>query len=224
MNIPNTLTAFRIVLIPVFCVLFIMGLPYYPYAGLVLVLSGLTDMFDGLLARKLHQETELGKILDPIADKLTLAAVVVCMWFVYHVRFPWISLALGIMLGKEILMAIGGLVIVSKGRKLVKAKWWGKVATVVFYTCMILIVALNIIAPDKDLKTVVPALAFFAAAIMLFALVKYFLMGLKIVRGEEVSGTIDIEKEKLLRRKNKENASSQDKSSGDVLSGDTQNI
>ncbi len=219
LNLPNTLTMFRILLIPIFCVLFLMGTDYYLYAGLMLILSGLSDMFDGLLARKLHQETELGKILDPIADKLTLAAVVVCMWFVYHVRFPWISLALGIMLGKEILMAIGGLVIVSKGRKLVKAKWWGKVATVVFYTCMILIVALNIIAPDKDLKTAVPALAFFAAAIMLFALVKYFLMGLKIVRGEEVAGTIDIEKENLLRRKNKESSLS-----GDVVTGDTQNI
>lgn len=204
-NIPNTLTAFRIILIPAFCVLFLMGPDYYPYAGLILILSGLSDMFDGFFARKLHQETELGKILDPIADKLTLAAVVICMWYIYHRSFPWISVALGIMLLKEILMAIGGLVIVSKGRKLVKAKWWGKVATVVFYTCMILIVALNILMPDEqNLKIIVPALAFFAAAIMLFALAKYFIMGLKIVHGEEVSGTIDIQKEMLLRSQNRQ--------------------
>lgn len=199
MNIPNTLTVFRIVLIPFFCVLFLMGPEYYAYAGAALVLSGLSDMFDGLLARKLGQETELGKILDPIADKLTLAAVVVCMWFVYHSRFPWISFALGIMLLKEIAMAVGGLFIVHKGRKLVKAKWWGKIATVVFYACMLLIVALNILFPDRNLTVVVPALAFFAAAVMLFALARYVLVGLKIMRGEEVEGTIELEKGDILR-------------------------
>ena len=197
MNIPNTLTAFRIFLIPFFCVLFIMGPQYYPYAGIVLVLSGLSDMLDGFLARKLHQETEIGKLLDPVADKLTLGAVVISMWFVYHKNYPWITLALGIMFVKELLMAIGGFIIVKKGRKLVKAKWWGKVATVVFYACMIAIVALNIFAPDMKLEIVAPGIALFAAAVMLAALALYFRMGMKILRGEHVSGTIDFEKEKL---------------------------
>jgi cardiolipin synthase len=181
-----------------------MGSDYYAYAALMLILSGLSDMFDGFFARKLNQETELGKILDPIADKLTLAAVVICMWYVYHTSFPWISIALGIMLVKEISMAVGGLIIVSKGKKLVKAKWWGKVATVVFYTSMILIVALNILVDSKKLTIIVPALAFFAAAVMVFALIKYLMMALKIVHGEEVEGTIDFEKEKCLRSSKKE--------------------
>ena len=171
----------------------------------MLVLSGLTDMFDGLLARKLHQETELGKILDPIADKLTLGAVVVSMWFVYHRNYPWITLALGIMFLKELLMAIGGYVIVRKGRKLVKAKWWGKVATVIFYICMIAIVALNIFARDAQLDIIVPGIALFAAVIMLIALGMYVRMGLKILRGEYVSGVIDFEKEKLKKNKNDKN-------------------
>lgn len=199
LNIPNTLTIFRIILIPFFCLFFLMGSDYYPYAGLMLVLSGLSDMFDGFFARKLHQETELGKILDPIADKLTLAAVVICMWYVYHVRFPWLSIALGIMFTKEVFMAVGGLVIVSKGKKLVKAKWWGKIATVGFYTCMILIVALNIFMESEKLTVIVPALAFFAAFLMMFSLIMYFRMALKIVHGEEVEGTIDFEKEKVLK-------------------------
>ena len=188
-------------MIPFFCVLFIMGPQYYPYAGIILVLSGLSDMFDGFLARKLHQETELGKILDPIADKLTLGAVVISMWFVYHKNYPWITLALGIMFIKELLMAIGGLVIVKKGRKLVKAKWWGKVATVIFYACMIAIVALNIFAPEANLDILVPSIAAFAATVMLVAFGMYFHMGLKILRGEYVSGIIDFEKEKLRKTK-----------------------
>ena len=197
MNIPNTLTAFRIVMIPFFCVFFVMGPQYYPYAGIVLVLSGLSDMMDGFLARKLHQETELGKILDPIADKLTLGAVVISMWYVYHRNYPWITLALAIMFIKELLMAIGGLVIVQKGKKLVKAKWWGKVATVAFYASMITIVALNIFAKNLRLDLIVPIIALFAAAVMIIALVMYFFMGLRILKGEHVSGTIDFEKEKL---------------------------
>ena len=203
MNIPNTLTAFRLVMIPFFCVFFVMGPQYYPYAGIVLVLSGLSDMFDGFLARKLNQETELGKILDPVADKLTLGAVVISMWFVYRRSYPWITLALGIMFVKELLMAIGGLVIVKKGRKLVKAKWWGKVATVVFYACMIAIVALNIFASDAPLNILVPSIALFAAVIMLIAFGMYFRMGMKILRGEYVSGIIDFEQEKLMKKKEK---------------------
>ena len=218
MNIPNTLTGFRIVLIPFFCVLFVMGPQYYPYAGIILVLSGLSDMLDGFLARKLHQETELGKILDPIADKLTIGAVVVSMWFVYHRNYPWISLALAIMLVKELLMAVGGFIIVKKGRKLVKAKWWGKIATVVFYACMIAIVALNIFAPASDLDLLVPAIALFAAAIMLIALTMYFFMGLKILRGEYVSGVIDFEQEKLRKRKKKEVSDRPDDYSESALS------
>ena len=209
MNLPNTLTSLRIVLIPLFCALFLMGPHYYVYAGAVLIVSGLSDMFDGLLARRLHQETELGKILDPIADKLTLAAVVVCMWYSYHAQFPWISLALGLMLLKEIAMAVGGLIIVRQGRKLVKAQWWGKVATVVFYACMLLIVALNILFPNANLRVIVPALAFFAAAVMMFAFIRYFALGLKLIRGVEMEGTIDLQKEfDLTRGRNTRNAES----------------
>ena len=98
-------------------------------------------------------------------------------------------------------MAIGGLVIVKKGRKLVKAKWWGKVATVVFYACMIAIVALNIFARDAQLSVLVPAIALFAAVVMLIAFGMYFRMGLKILRGEYVSGVIDFEQDKLKKEK-----------------------
>lgn len=193
-NIPNTLTALRIVLIPCFCVLFFMGPDYYTYAGALLVISGLSDMFDGMLARKLNQETELGKLLDPIADKLTLAGVVVCMWYIYHKQFPIISFALAIMLIKEFCMALGGLIIVGKGYKLVKAKWWGKVATVLFYVNMVAIVLLNIFVDREKLVVVVPVLAFIAAGAMLFALIMYFFMGMKIIHGEEVADSINLTK------------------------------
>ena len=83
LNIPNALSFFRMLLIPVFIVFYMMAdktdYIYYVYAASALILSGLTDLFDGVIARKFNQITELGKILDPIADKLTQMAVVVCV-------------------------------------------------------------------------------------------------------------------------------------------------
>ena len=78
MSIPNILSIFRIVLIPVFIVCYLMlpdEMGWVP--ALVLVVSGATDVVDGYIARHFNMVTQLGKVLDPLADKLTLAAVVI---------------------------------------------------------------------------------------------------------------------------------------------------
>ena len=82
MNIPNALSLVRIVLLPVFATLYLMSnqysnLLYWSFG--VLLLSGITDSLDGIIARKFNQITELGKILDPVADKLTQVTVVLCL-------------------------------------------------------------------------------------------------------------------------------------------------
>ena len=81
-NIPNMLSFIRIIIIIPFVLYFLND--DYLFAALMLVLSGVSDMFDGIIARKLNQITKLGKILDPVADKLTLTAVIICM----GVKFP----------------------------------------------------------------------------------------------------------------------------------------
>ena len=73
-NIPNMLGYFRLLLIPVFAMLYLKE--QYLQAGLVAVLSGLSDVLDGWVARKFNQITELGKVLDPMADKLTQGVAV----------------------------------------------------------------------------------------------------------------------------------------------------
>lgn len=80
-TIPNLMGYFRILLVPVFIYLYINAHSVTDtYKALaVLILSGVTDFFDGIAARKLHQVTELGKALDPVADKLTLGAVIFCL-------------------------------------------------------------------------------------------------------------------------------------------------
>ena len=85
-TIPNIISFIRILLIPVFGVLFYKG--QLLWALLILALSGFTDFIDGKLARKLNQVSELGKMLDPIADKLTQATIAIVYFFTFHKLLP----------------------------------------------------------------------------------------------------------------------------------------
>lgn len=139
-SIPNILSYIRLLLIPVFVVLYVgADAPgdYYLAAGVVL-LSGLTDLFDGQIARRCNMITELGKALDPIADKLTQAAIVFCLML----RFPGVVFLMVLLVVKELFMGVCGLVLLRRGRKLDGAMWFGKVSTAVFYAVMLLLIAL----------------------------------------------------------------------------------
>lgn len=134
-NIPNILCYIRIILIPVFAALYLNGYTYW--AALVILLSGLTDFADGFIARRFHMITELGKAIDPIADKLTQAAIVICLMF----RIKWMFILFIIIVIKELFMGIACLLMLRKGKKLDGAKWFGKVSTAVFYATMFLLIA-----------------------------------------------------------------------------------
>ena len=107
-NVPNALSLFRIVLIVPFVYYFLHD-QIVPAAA-CLVLSGLSDMFDGMIARKFHQITELGKMLDPVADKLTQGTVAVCLAIEQPVLIP----LLAIFIVKELLMLVAGSFLVLK--------------------------------------------------------------------------------------------------------------
>ena len=146
-TIPNLLSFIRILLIPVFAVLFYKG---YNYAALVvLAVSGLSDLFDGKIARRFNQVSDLGKILDPIADKLTIATVAVIMFLRFHgsadhiVRaFSWVFL---LFILKDVVMLLGGAFMLSRGMRPGAAEIFGKAATMAFYLVMVLIM---IFGPD----------------------------------------------------------------------------
>lgn len=100
-NIPNSLTLLRIALIPVFVVIFYIDIKFVNiYACLVFVLAALTDMLDGYLARKLEQTSKLGAFLDPVADKLMVAVVLVLL--VEKHPTPWLALPAAVIIGREI--------------------------------------------------------------------------------------------------------------------------
>lgn len=132
-TIPNLLTCMRIVMIPLFIWLY-SGTQQYELAALVLLISGLTDILDGFIARKFNMISDLGKFLDPVADKLTQAAILVCL----SVRYPLMLGIFALMFVKEIYAFYSGLQVVKKTGIVLGAQWHGKAATVLLYTMLLL--------------------------------------------------------------------------------------
>lgn len=137
-NVPNALSVVRILLVPVFLVLYLNGLDWWAFG--VLVASGLTDALDGFIARRFHQITDCGKLLDPISDKLTQVAVVVALATRFAEMLPLAILCLV----KESCQAVGGAIMLKRRGEVRGSKWFGKVSTVVFYTSMSAVVLLDL--------------------------------------------------------------------------------
>lgn len=142
-TIPNIISFIRILLIPVFGVLFYKG--ELLWALLILAFSGFTDFIDGKLARKLNQVSELGKMLDPIADKLTQATIAIVYFFTFRNAenetlnlFAWVFL---LFILKELVMLVGGAIMIAVGIRPGAAEIYGKAATLVFYVVMVALMA-----------------------------------------------------------------------------------
>ncbi len=123
-TIPNLLSCFRIALIPVIAWLYVRR-KEYQWAGGVLLLSGVTDIADGYIARHFNMVSEVGKVLDPIADKLTQACVLLCL----VQRYPLMLLPICLMAAKELFMIVCGLAILHNAQSVYSAMWHGKVAS-----------------------------------------------------------------------------------------------
>ena len=133
LTIPNLLSVIRILLIPVIVILY--ARDRLPAAVLVIVLSGLTDVVDGKIARKFNLVSDFGKFLDPVADKLTQAALAVCLFS----RYPAMVGLFLLMAVKEGLQFFWGLKALKATDNLGSANWYGKVCTVLLYVVMILL-------------------------------------------------------------------------------------
>ncbi len=134
-NIPNALTMMRLVLIPVFVIVFF-STPQDRdkiAALIVFAVASITDMFDGMLARRLNQITDFGKLFDPLADKVMVVTAIVCQAVIGV--FPWIAV---IVVGaKELAMLFGGMFMLGKG-VVVYSNYWGKTAQVFFIAALLL--------------------------------------------------------------------------------------
>ena len=142
-TIPNLLSFIRILLIPVFAVLFYNG--YTIAAVICLAVSGFSDLIDGKIARKFNQISNLGKLLDPIADKLTVFAIAIILFLKFNQAendtlntFSWVFL---LFIAKDIIMLGFGGFMIAMGMRPSAAEIYGKIATLAFYSVMVVIMA-----------------------------------------------------------------------------------
>ena len=165
-SIPNIMGYIRIILALLYILVYYMtleGAPYWPVIAII-VLSGLTDFLDGKIARRFHMVTDWGKMLDPIADKITIGAIILSLVFKYKIILPMILLYVV----KEGYMAVAGMMLMKKGHKIEGAKFYGKFCT---FTTYVILIAILLVPNINDAAVVV--LIAVNMAIMLYTLIRY---------------------------------------------------
>lgn len=159
-NIPNMLSVLRIILVFVYIAVFFFSNKFV--AAGVFLFAGITDIIDGYLARKNNWVSDAGKILDPIADKLMQCAALVCLTVANMVPL-WFSAPYIL---KEVLMLLGGLFMLKKRDVHVVSNVFGKIAAVLFYAVIILVMLLS-----EPWQSVIPAWTNFICGVSLGATV-----------------------------------------------------
>ena len=138
LTLPNLLSLSRVFLVILFILVMLVPDPPARWWGLgILLLAALTDKLDGMLARSMHQETEWGRILDPLADKLGVAAAAVLLLYLRWLPFWFVAL----LLGRDLLILTGGLVVRRKTGEVLPSNMAGKWAVGVFAATLIFVVA-----------------------------------------------------------------------------------
>ena len=138
LTIPNFLTLLRILFVPIFIYLYLEG--QHTFSAIMILVCGFTDFLDGYIARHYNQISELGKALDPFADKLLQFAIVFCLIFtIDHMIYLF-----ALFIIKEASMLICWFILKKKGGYLNGAMWFGKISTAVFYIAMFALIALPI--------------------------------------------------------------------------------
>ncbi len=190
-TIPNLLSVLRILVIGPFAYFFLNDQLLWAVA--MLAFSGLSDLFDGLIARKFNQVTELGKMLDPVADKLTQATIAVCL----AVKHPILIPILLVFVLKELGMLVGGCILLKKKKRPCAAKWYGKVATFSFYISAVVIVVMEGVFHLYTTTTAVISyvLLGITAVFMIYAMVRYFQIFLQLLHSTDPKDNLDMNRE-----------------------------
>ena len=164
-TIPNVLSLFRLVLIPVYIILYLKAKSPEDYflAAAILAVSCLTDLIDGKIARRFNMISNTGKILDPLADKATQFTLIVCLTI--QLQYPVLLFLAVLFVVKEAFQAIAGFLILRKGQILKGALIAGKISTAVLFISLIILVLIPNIS-----KT---AVYIIAGADILFLLISF---------------------------------------------------
>ena len=133
-TIPNLLSLLRLALVPVYATLYLKT-EHPLLAAMIFAFSCLTDLLDGYIARRFHMISNLGKILDPLADKITQLAVILCL----STRYPLVSALIPLFLTKEIIQSLLAYLYLRNGKILSGALWAGKICTAVLFTSLVIL-------------------------------------------------------------------------------------
>lgn len=168
LTIPNLLSLFRLALIPVYVYIYMNATEPHQYliAGTIMAVSCITDMIDGKVARHFNMISTVGKILDPLADKITQFALTLCLSLKYPVLHP----VLGLFVIKEIFQLVAGLINLCRGKMLPGALMAGKVCTTVLFVSLITLV----LFPEMN-PVVVDAIAIVDGVFLLISFASYIL-------------------------------------------------
>lgn len=167
-TIPNMLSLFRLALIPVYMYVYLNAVEDYQYyiAGGILAVSCLTDAIDGKIARRYNMISTLGKILDPLADKITQFTLTLCL----SMKYPNLQPVLMLFVVKELFQLTVGIINLRKRKMLPGALMAGKICTTVLFVSLITLVLFPTM-PDA----VVDGIAVLDTAFLVFSFVSYIL-------------------------------------------------
>ena len=175
LTIPNILSFVRILMIPVI-MYFYLKEENYPVTAFLVVLSGVTDMVDGFIARRFNMISDFGKAFDPIADKLTQFVIMICLTSRFnYMLFPVILLTV-----KEVFAGIVALIQIKRTKKIVGADWHGKVTTILIYSMMVLHIIWYNIPPIVSSVMVLAC-----TLMMLLSAVLYGIRNIKLLLGKK---------------------------------------
>lgn len=177
-TIPNILSMCRIIMIPVFIWVYCCRKEYL-LAFWVLCLSGVTDLVDGFIARTFHMVSNLGKALDPLADKLTQGAALLCLGS----HYPQMLFLAGLLVTKEIITGLMSLSAIHKTKEVKGADWHGKITTCLLYFTMLLHILW-----DGIPQTASVLLTVLCVIMMAVSFVMYFRRNVTLLRSGGSSG------------------------------------
>ncbi len=173
-TIPNLLSLLRLVMIP-FILYFYLVKGNTTAAFVLVLLSGITDLMDGYIARHFNQISELGKILDPIADKLTQLAMYICL---LNHRLIWLLIVVSVL--RELVVPAVGYAVIRYCGVVTGSRWYGKVSTFIIYVVVLLL----FLFPSMP-EAWADALILLCAAFSLLALVLYAKMYIGMLAAEK---------------------------------------
>ena len=154
MNLPNKLSLARVIMVPVFMIVIVLPESVMPdvwsriIGTAIFILTALTDMLDGMIARKCNMITDFGKFMDPLADKFMIfGAMLVILYKYEYIRpvFLWVAL---IVIFRELAVTSMRMILASNAHVVVAAAWLGKVKTVTQMLCVITILLEPVIVPE----------------------------------------------------------------------------